>query len=86
VKLIRSEREKLFRQMKAMKDITPYPTVANFILFRTQNAVAVFRRLLKQGVLVRNVSDQGRLQNCLRVTVGSPTENRAFLKALQKSI
>ena len=59
--------------------------MANFILLevKEKSAEDVFLSLLKQGVLVRYFGSQG-LENMLRVTVGSPHENRIFLKELGK--
>jgi histidinol-phosphate aminotransferase len=66
-----------------MEGISPFPTDANFILFRPeQPADEVFQRLLDRGILVRNLNRPGPLQNCLRVTIGTPTENDMFLEAL----
>ncbi len=77
-----SEREKLFRSMQNIDGIAPYPSDANFILFKAPQADRLYNALLKKGVLVRNLS--GVIDNCLRVTVGTPKENAAFLKALQE--
>ncbi|MDO8643695.1 MAG: aminotransferase class I/II-fold pyridoxal phosphate-dependent enzyme, partial [bacterium] len=82
VKKIVKERERVFRALKTIPQITPFPSAANFILFRTPKAETVYKRLLKKGILIRNVSDHGPLKNCLRVSIGSPAENNAFLKAL----
>ena len=47
----------------------------------------MFDALRVQGVLIKNLSPAGgRLQDCLRVTVGTPQENAAFLAALQHSL
>jgi histidinol-phosphate aminotransferase len=65
-----------------MRDIMPYPSEANFILFRVRNPEAVYQGLLKKGILVRNM--KGVIDGCLRVTVGTPDENRIFLKSLHE--
>ncbi|HCU26083.1 MAG TPA: histidinol-phosphate transaminase [Deltaproteobacteria bacterium] len=76
------EREKMVAAMRVLPKIKVFDSAANFILFRVKNAKACFERLLKAGILVRNVSDRGHLKNCLRVSVGKPEENEAFLHAL----
>jgi histidinol-phosphate aminotransferase len=81
VKTIISERESLFNELSKMEGIKPYPTEANFILFRIKDPDRIYRALLKKGVLVRNM--KGVVDGCLRVTVGTPEENRIFLKALK---
>lgn len=81
IKKIVSERELLFRELEKIKGIRPYPSEANFILFRTDKPEKVYDALLKRGILVRNMT--GSVTGCLRVTVGTPEENKAFLKALK---
>lgn len=82
-------REFLLEELKKLQDegsITPFPSDANFILFRTnKNANVVHKKLTEEGVLVRNLNSEGPLKNCLRVTVGLPEENEAFVKALKKA-
>jgi histidinol-phosphate aminotransferase len=63
-----------------------WPSGANFILFRprTVEGSAVWQGLVDRSVLVRNCASWPRLAGCLRVTVGSPDENDAFLQALDE--
>ena len=81
VRLIISERDKLLRELSKMKGVTPYASEANFILFRIGEPDTVYHGLLKKGVLVRNM--KGVVDGCLRVTVGTPKENRIFIEALK---
>lgn len=84
LQLIRSERERVFNAMEPIDGIHPFPTDANFILFRTDApAPEVFQRLLDHGVLVRNLDRPGPLQNCLRITIGTPEDNDLFLDGLR---
>jgi len=82
IKTIVSERKRLSRELMKMKDVRTFPSEANFILFRVADSDRVYKGLLKRGVLVRNM--KGVINSCLRVTVGTPGENRAFLKALDQ--
>lgn len=77
-----TERERLFRELSKIPGVRPYPTEANFILFEVDDAEGVYRRLLKKGILVRNM--RGVVDGCLRVTVGTPDENRVFLNTLKR--
>lgn len=83
-KSIISERGRLFSEMAKIKGIKPYPSEANFILFRVKEPDKIYKRLLKMGILVRNMN--GVVNNCLRVTVGTPEENRIFLNAMKEVI
>ena len=58
------------------------PSHANFLSFRVPKAAEVFRRLLRQGVIVRPISGYG-MPDYLRVTVGTEAENTRFLAALE---
>jgi histidinol-phosphate aminotransferase len=82
-----ADRERLMAKLSTMDGITPYPSRANFILFRVANADAVFIRLKEQAVLIKNLSGAGGLLgDCLRVTVGTAEENNAFLRALSQAM
>ena len=84
-----SERTLVFEQLNALAGITAYVSAANFILFKTpkDKATDIFLSLKQQGVLIKNLSPQaGLLSDCLRVTIGKPEENVAFLAALRKSL
>jgi len=61
-----------------------WPSQSNFVLFRPPNSTGneVWQQLVDRGVLVRNCASWPRLDGCLRITVGTGVENRAFLHAL----
>jgi len=82
-----AERDFLFMEMKKNNGILPYPSDANFILFKTKNDNStVYNKLIKEDIAVRCFTGNQSLNNCLRVTVGTPEENRKFLTALKKVI
>ncbi len=84
-----TERTVIFNQLQALKAITAYPSAANFILFKTpaNSANKIFESIKQQGILIKNLSSQaGPLTDCLRVTIGKPEENIAFLNALKNSL
>jgi histidinol-phosphate aminotransferase len=63
-----------------------FPSAANFVLFRPRDhdGGTVWRGLLDRSVLVRDCSSWPRLEGCLRVTIGTPGEDDAFLAALEE--
>jgi histidinol-phosphate aminotransferase len=81
IEAIISERKRLFNEMKKIKGVKPYPSDANFILFRADESDKIYKELLKRGVLIRNMN--GVIDGCLRVTVGTPKENSIFLRTLK---
>jgi len=84
IRQILLERERLIGGIDRIDGITRFHSDANFILFRTKNdAESLFANLLDNGILIRNLNENGLLKNCLRVTVGKPEENDAFLTTLE---
>jgi histidinol-phosphate aminotransferase len=75
-----AERERLAAALAGLP-VDTWPSAANFILFRPR-VEGVWKGLLDRSVLVRDCSSWPRLDGCLRVTVGTPSENDAFLSAL----
>jgi histidinol-phosphate aminotransferase len=87
--IIRRERELLVEELRRVDGVLPYASQANFILFRVPSgrADAIFEGLKQQGVLIKNLHrDNTPLAGCLRVTVGTPEENRSFIQALRNTI
>jgi histidinol-phosphate aminotransferase len=82
VKTITDERDRLLSEMEKINGVKPFPSEANFILFRAEKPDLLYSSLLEKGILVRNIKDA--VKGCLRVTVGTPKENTAFLKALRQ--
>lgn len=79
------ERDRLLDALEGQAGVVPYPSGANFVLFRVQaDGQRVWEGLVAHGVLVRNFSRWPRLHDCLRVTVGTRDENDAFLEALSR--
>jgi histidinol-phosphate aminotransferase len=68
--------------------VTHWLSGANFILFRPEglSGSEVWQALVERGVLVRDCSGWPRLTDCLRVTLGTPAEDDAFLDALAEVI
>jgi histidinol-phosphate aminotransferase len=81
---IKGERDRVGSALAALDGVEPFPSGANFILFRTADGQATWDGLLRAGVLVRNFARWPRLDNCLRVTIGRPEENDAFLAAMKE--
>lgn len=84
---IKAERTRLFDELNRMPGVRPFPSDANFLLFRTGAANRVFSGLQQRGVLIKNLNgSHPSLVDCLRVTVGTPEENGRFLDALRTTL
>ena len=87
VETLVAERERLVRELRRLPDLTVYPSGANFVLVRTDgDGSAVWDRLVAAGVLVRDFSRWPRLDDCLRITVGTPEEDDRMLAALRGAL
>jgi histidinol-phosphate aminotransferase len=81
--LLVTERGRLMQALSAQEGVQVFDSSANFILFRVPDARRVFAGLKWHGILIKNLhGGHPLLDNCLRVTVGAPEENDAFLAAL----
>jgi histidinol-phosphate aminotransferase len=74
-------REKL-RQISFVKEV--YPSEANFLLAKTDDAKQVYEFLLQQGIVVRDRSRIQHCEGCLRITVGTEEENNQLIHALRQ--
>jgi histidinol-phosphate aminotransferase len=88
---LRAERERLLARLRSAPGVTAFDSAANFILFRlagwSEAADRVFARLRARGILIKNRAHvHPLLAGCLRVTVGTPEENDAFVAALSASL
>ena len=78
------ERQRLGERLASFPGVTVYPSAANFLLVRfSMGGAKVWEALGAQGILVRSYGDVWGLQDCLRITVGTPPENETLLTALQ---
>lgn len=79
-----AERKKVQNALAALKNVTVYPSQTNFLLFKVPDAAAFFAALLEGGILVRRQDHLPGLSGCLRVSMGTPEENDAFIAAATK--
>jgi histidinol-phosphate aminotransferase len=81
------ERERLLQSLPGLPGVRAFPSDANMILVRVPDARGVFESLRRQGVLVKHVAPlHALLENCLRLTVGTPDENERLLAALAAAL
>lgn len=85
VRTIIDERDRMvmaFRLLPICKKV--YPTDANFFLAKVSDATKIYNYLIDKGIVVRNRTNVMLCDNCLRITVGSKTENNELLSALRQ--
>ena len=71
----------LYQKFLSIKKI--YPSDANYILFKVDDADQLYHYLLSKKLIVRNRNKAPLCEGCLRVTVGSQEENEKFINALK---
>jgi len=81
IDIIRKERDALDGFLRTLP-VTVYRSDANFILVRCKRCRALFDALLDDGILVRDVSAYPLLENCLRISIGTPDENRLLRESM----
>jgi histidinol-phosphate aminotransferase len=86
VRRVRAARDELGARLKDIPGLTVFPSAANFVLVRcnARPAAEVFGRLVAEyGILVRDVSATAGLEQCLRITAGTPEDVEAVVLALR---
>jgi len=77
-----AERDRLAAELATLRIVTKvWPSSANFLLVRVREADTVMVATRKAGILLRYFG--GELSGCVRISIGSPAENRALLDALR---
>lgn len=84
VEQIKIEREKVIKRLKSIPEIeTTFPTDANFLIFKINNALDIYKKLADNGVVIRYRGNEPHCENCLRLTIGTKEENERFFEVLQ---
>lgn len=80
-----AEREKLKEALTKIKSVQKvFPSDANFLLVKVANARSVYEALVEKGIIVRDRSNVLLCNDCLRITIGTPSENQVLLKELSQ--
>jgi len=84
VKILLQERINLHNQLSELSCVEKvYPSDANFMLVKVPDANAIYGYLVEKGIIVRNRSTVSLCGNCLRITIGTPSENHALIQVLK---
>jgi len=79
-----AEREKLKAELSILPSVlTIYPSDANFILVKTINPKEIYQFMVNKGIIVRDRSKVELCVGCLRITIGTPTENKLLIEAFK---
>jgi histidinol-phosphate aminotransferase len=82
INLILSEKEQLINQLSKLDEVIKiYPSDANFLLVEFKNANQIYEKLIGHKIIVRNRNSI--IKNCIRITVGTPEENKQLINTLK---
>ena len=85
MKILLEERSRMIDAFKLLPIcVKVFPTEANFFLAQMTDAVKIYNYLVDKGIIVRNRHRVQLCQNCLRVTIGTKTENGELIAALRQ--
>ena len=84
VAAILKARDALLEKLKTVDFISKtYPSDANFILAKVDDATMRYNQLIEKGIVIRNRTTQPGCENCLRFTIGTSEENEKLIKELK---
>ncbi len=85
VKTLLLERQRMIQAFSELPTcVKVYPTDANFFLAKMTDAQVIYQYLVEKGIIVRNRTKVSLCHNCLRVTIGTRSENNELLAALRQ--
>jgi histidinol-phosphate aminotransferase len=85
IALILKERDLLITELNSISFIkTIYPSDANFVLAKVDDADLRYKQLIDKGIVVRNRTKQPLCKNCLRFTIGTQEENKKLIRTLNQ--
>ncbi|WP_416189184.1 histidinol-phosphate transaminase [Neisseria sp. CCUG17229] len=82
---LKAERERMFAELSAIGRLKAFPSKANFITVRVPDAVELFETLKQNNILIKKLhGNHPLLDQCVRLTIGSPEQNDAVLNIIRK--
>jgi len=86
INIVKQERKRVLNKLKTINSVKVFSSDANFYLIKVKDVNMVHKKLIEKGILTRNMSHLPNMENCLRVSIGKPEENDAFIKALKEVV
>lgn len=79
-----TERSVLISELQKIQYVEKiFPTDSNFVLIKVPNPNAIYKHLVQKGIIVRNRNTVSLCAGCLRITVGTPEENKTLIEELK---
>ena len=84
--MLRDECRRVAETLKALPELTVYPSYTNFLLMKYAKAVELNEYMTERGIGVRSFGSAPRLENCLRISMGTREENDIWMKEVKRFI
>jgi len=83
IAVLQSEKEKMQKALEQLPGVSRiFPSDTNFLLVEIKNATKIYQELINKGIVLRNRSGMMYCKECLRITIGTPEENKRLLDEL----
>lgn len=82
IEVVKKERSKVFNFLSRIQNLKVFESDSNFILFEVKKSKRLFELLKKENIIVKNFPKNNKLENCLRVSIGLPKENKRFMSVV----
>ena len=86
IQMMVAERKRMETELKKLSGLTVYPSATNFILVKYARAVELNEAMEAAGIGLRSFGSAPRLENCLRISMGTREENDIWYKAMKDFI
>jgi len=85
VEIVKKQRKILNKELEKLSFVEKiYPSQANFLLVKFKDAQKTYNYLAQNGIIVRDRSSMHNCENSLRITIGTPSENKELINILRK--
>ncbi len=85
INILLEERNSMLNELRGLSFVKKvFPSQANFVLIRVENANKLYDFLIERGIVIRNRTTVSLLENCLRISIGTPAENQQLYKLLRE--
>ncbi|MEG0379796.1 MAG: aminotransferase class I/II-fold pyridoxal phosphate-dependent enzyme, partial [Eubacterium sp.] len=84
IAVLNKERDKMYHELSALPIDNLYPTASNFIYFETDKGQKLYEAMKKKGILIKYFAGSPNVSASIRLSIGTPEENKRVLKILKK--
>jgi len=82
INFIRSERDRMIKELSVISEVLIYPSSSNFFLIRVPDGIDLYAQMLERRIRIRKYKNNRLLENCYRINVGSKSENDEVIKSI----